>query len=60
MERIFSEFSKLRESDKSLQYDWRQFKDPLCYMCQAMVTPWSLTGEVAGLKNLLSLIHRNQ
>ena len=33
---------------------WSQFKDPICYLCPAgtVVVSWSLTQEVAGLRNL--------
>ena len=33
MEWKFSEFSKIRETDKSLGMNSGQFKDPLCYQC---------------------------
>ena len=50
MEQEFTEFSKFRESDKSLKHDWAQFKDPVSHMCLdgTMVASWSLTQEVAG------------
>ena len=48
MEQEFTEFSKFRESDKSL--NWAQFKDPVSNMCLAgtVVASWSLTQKVAG------------
>ena len=46
----FTEFSKFRESDKSLKHELAQFKDPVFHMCLAgaVVTSGSLTEEVAG------------
>ena len=45
MEKEFREFSKFRESDKSLNM---HFKDPVSHMCLAgaVVASWSLTQEV--------------
>ena len=41
------EFSKFRESNKSLKHE---FKDPACHMCLTgtVIASWSLTQEVAG------------
>ena len=36
MEQEFIEFSKFRDSDKSLKH-WAQFKDPVSHMCLAGV-----------------------
>ena len=38
--------------------NWGAFKDPLCYLCLAglMVTPWSLTQNVAGSNNPFNYI----
>ena len=47
-------FSEFRESDKSLEHERAQLKDPVCYRCLAgtVVASWSLTQKVAGLNNL--------
>ena len=49
MEKKFTEFSEFRKSDKSLNMNQAQFKDPVSQMCLAgaMVASWSLTQEVA-------------
>ena len=48
MKQEFTEFSKFRGSDKSL--NCAQFKDPVSNMCLAgtVVASWSLTQKVAG------------
>ena len=35
MELEFNEFTKFRESDKSVKHEWSQFKDPASHMCLA-------------------------
>ena len=43
------EFTEFRESDKSLNMNWSQFKDPVSHMCLAGVAVvfWSLTQKIA-------------
>ena len=48
--RIFIEFSKFMESDKSLMHELAQFKDFVSHMCLAGTM---VTQEVAGLVLLL-------
>ena len=44
------EFSKFRESDKSLKHELGPIKEPVSHVClvYTVVAPWSLTPEVAG------------
>ena len=44
------EFSKFRESDKSLKHELESVNDPVFHMCLAgpVVASWSLIQEVAG------------
>ena len=41
--------------------NWAQFKDPVCYLslAGAVVAPWSLTQDVAGLNPCTELILSN-
>ena len=50
MDQKFSDFSKFRESDKSMRHELGQFKDIVCCLCLAgaVVASWPLTQEVAG------------
>ena len=44
------EFSKFRESDKSLKHELGPIKEPVSHVClvDTVVAPWSLTPEAAG------------